>query len=555
MTTELTGSLTLEKPIHEYLRDHAQRNPDHTAITFYGRNYSYGWLDEATDRLATFLLDRGIRKGDCVALYMQNSPQYVIAHFAAQKIGATVAPCNPMFKEWELEFELGDTKAKAIFVLDELFERFAAIADRTSVETVVLSSYEDFLPEGVMPEGIAGEFVRSAGDHAAVLASAIPLMSILTDESIAIDPERLEVDFDMHEDVSLLMYTSGTTGKPKGAMLTYENVEFKTACLVRTYELTADDVVLAVMPIFHIAGMLVGMNAPIMAGATMAIIARFEPDTMLQVIENAGVTFTYTTPIMNIQMLEHNEDGRYSLDSLRGSIGTSFGLQVTEELSNRWQQVAGVPFIEFAYGMSETHTADTMQRLDEYRWGSVGKPTYETEIEIRSLEDRSQPVPVGEIGEIVVRSRSVFKGYLGREEATAASKQDGWYFSGDIGRFDEDGFMYFQGRNKEMIKCNGYSVFPEEVEEFLARHSDVSAVAVIGVPDPVRGESVMAFVVPTANATVTEEELVAWSREHMAAYKYPREVRFVDSLPQTSTGKLLRRILRDQITEERNGDD
>ena len=292
MTTELTGSLTLEKPIHEYLHDHAQRNPDHTAITFYGRNYSYGWLDEATDRLATFLLDRGIRKGDCVALYMQNSPQYVIAHFAAQKIGATVAPCNPMFKEWELEFELGDTKAKAIFVLDELFERFAAIADRTSVETVVLSSYEDFLPEGVMPEGIAGEFVRSAGDHAAVLASAIPLMSILTDESIAIDPERLKVDFDMHEDVSLLMYTSGTTGKPKGAMLTYENVEFKTACLVRTYELTPDDVVLAVMPIFHIAGMLVGMNAPIMAGATMTIIARFEPDTMLQVIENAGVTFT-----------------------------------------------------------------------------------------------------------------------------------------------------------------------------------------------------------------------------------------------------------------------
>ena len=546
--------LTRDQPIHEYLREHARRDPDRVAMTFYGREYTYGWLDEATDRLATHLLDRGIGKGDCVALYMQNSPQYVIAHFAAQKIGAMVAPCNPMFKEWELEFELVDARAKAIFVHDELFERFAVVADRTQVGTIVVSSYEDFLPEGEVPAFLEGEYVRSQGDVSAVRNAAVPLTSILDDDSITIDPERLALELDMTDDVSLVMYTSGTTGKPKGAMLTFENVEFKTACVVRTYELTADDVVLAVMPIFHIAGMLVGMNAAIMAGAAMTIIARFEPESMLAAIERDGVTFTYTTPIMNIEMLDRNGDGRYRLDRLRGSIGTSFGLQVTEELSSRWQEMTGVPFIEFAYGMSETHTGDTMQRLDDYRWGSVGKPTYETEIEIRSLDDRMLALPRGERGEIVVRSRSVFKGYLGRDEATAASKHDGWYFSGDIGRFDEDGFMYFEGRNKEMIKCNGYSVFPEEVEEFLARHGDVAAVAVIGVPDPQRGESVMAFVVPTANATVTEDGLVEWSREHMAAYKYPRAVRFVDSLPQTSTGKLLRRILRDQMDEELRAD-
>lgn len=535
-------------PIHEYIREHAQKRPNSLAINFYGQQFTYSWLDTATDRLAAYLLSCGIHRGDRVALYMQNSPQYIVAHFAIQKIGATATPCNPMFKEWELEFELNDAGAKAIILLDELYDRFAAVQRRTGVDLVLVSSVHDFLPATPSPSFPASDDVRSQqlNDD----DNLVNLVEVIEDATIDTTVPGIHTEVAMSDDVSLIMYTSGTTGKPKGAMLTFENVEFKTACVVKNYELTPDDQVLAAMPIFHIAGMLVGMNAALMAGAGISLVTRFDAEAMLQILKDQQVTFSYTTPIMNIQTMEAADEAPNTITSLRCSIGTSFGLQVTETLSKRWEAFAGVPLIEFAYGMSETHTADAMQSLRSYRWGSVGKPTYDTEIEIRSLDDRNKRVPVGESGEIVVRSRSVFKGYFDRDEESRKAKVDGWYFSGDVGHFDEDGFLYFEGRNKEMIKSNGYSVFPEEVEEMVARHPDVETVAVIGIPDAKRGESVLAFVVRKRDAKVTEQELIAWCREHMAAYKYPRAVRFVDSLPQTATGKLLRRILRDQIDQE-----
>lgn len=525
------------KPLHEYLREHAKNSPNKAAIIYYGKELSYLDLDVYSDRLAYFLHTNGIEKGDKVALYMQNCPQYIITYFAIQKIGGIVGPCNPMFKEWELEYELNDLKAKVLITMDHQYPTFEKIKNNTSVKKVIVSNYADMLPEVPKPD-----FPEKILEKVTI-EGAFNLSEILSNEEMGKIPE---VEIDMEEDVGLVVYTSGTTGSPKGAMLTYKSTEYKTRCVTQHYQYSTDDIILAVMPIFHIAGMLVGMTAPIAAGGTIVLLTRFNPISTIEAIETYGVTVAYTTTPMNIDMMKQNLFKMADFRSLRMNLGTSFGMQVSEEISDEWQQTTGVPLFEFAYGMSETHTGDTMMPLDAIKYGTVGKPTFGTLIKIVDLEDSDIEMEQGEQGEILIKSPSVFKGYMDNPQATSQSLIDGWFHTGDIGKFDVDGYLYFLGRDKEMIKCSGYSVFPEEVEKMLIKHPKVSQAAVIGVPDKVRGESVKAFIVldEKERGTVTEEELIAWAKEKMAAYKYPRDVEFTELLPQTSAGKILRRLLK-----------
>lgn len=533
--------LTLEnKPLHEYLRQNALEFPDKVAIIYYGKKITYKDLDSYSDRLAKFLSLQGIEKGDSVALYMQNSPQYIISHFAIQKIGAIVGPCNPMFKEWELEYELNDLNAKTLITLDNQYPIFKNIQGNTKIENVIVTNYKDMLPDTPIPS-----FPEMIIDKCEI-AETHDFMKIITEYDQTLELPKSYIE--MSEDVGLVVYTSGTSGDPKGAMLTYRNTEFKTRCVVENFTYSEKDVVLGVMPIFHIAGMLVGMNSPIMAGATMVLLTRFDAKSVLQAIDIYKVTLTYTTTPMINEMIKYYSSGSEKLDfeSLRLNLCTSFGSQVTKEVSDEWESITGVPLFEFAYGMSETHTADTLMPPKEIRYGSFGKPTFETQIKIIDVEGSGKELGVGESGEIVIKSPSVFKGYMNNPVATSQSLIDGWFYSGDIGKFDSDGYLYFLGRNKEMIKCSGYSVFPEEVEKMLNKHPKINQTAVIGIPDSVRGESVKAFVVLNKGAedSITEEELIIWAKEKMAAYKYPREIEFIESLPQTSTNKLLRRLLK-----------
>ncbi|GKV65220.1 MULTISPECIES: AMP-binding protein [unclassified Sporosarcina] len=533
--------LTLEnKPLHEYLRKNASKHPEKVAIIYYGKKITYKDLDIYSDRLAQFLSLQGLRKGDSVGLYMQNCPQYIISHFAIQKIGGVVGPCNPMFKEWELEYELNDLNAKALITLDNQYPVFKNIKSKTQVENVIVTNYMDMLPEIPYPD-----FPETTIEKC-TFAEVHDFMEIIVEDSQSVELPNINID--MSEDVGLVVYTSGTSGEPKGAMLTYKNTEFKTRCVIETYNYSDDDLVLGVMPIFHIAGMLVGMTSPIMAGATTVLLTRFDPMSVLQAMETYGVTVAYTTTPMIVEMIKQagSSSEKPNLESLRLNLGTSFGIQVTKEISDEWEAVSGVPLFEFAYGMSETHTADTLMPPEAIKYGSFGKPTFETQIKIVNVEESGKVLGVGESGEIVIKSPSVFKGYMNSPEATSQSLIDGWFYSGDIGKIDADGYLYFLGRNKEMIKCSGYSVFPEEVEKMLNKHPKVNQTAVIGIPDSVRGESVKAFVVLNKGeeGSITEEELITWSKEKMAAYKYPREIEFMESLPQTSTNKILRRLLK-----------
>ncbi len=525
-----------EKPLHEVLRDHARRQPGKAAYLWYGRAISYGELDRMSDAFAARLARLGVGKGDRVALYLGNCPQYAVAHFAVQKLGAIVGPCGPLFKAHELAHQLADMGAEVIVAAAHLHPVIAEVRARTALRHVFLTGHGDLLPPGPsidVPPELRAPAPRPEGTE--------DLLEAIAAERGA--PPRPELSLD---DVALLTYTSGTTGLPKGAMLTYRNALFKTVAAGLCNGFRGEDVLLAVAPVYHIAGMLMGIDVPVYFGATTVLLHRFDPVATLQAVERHRVTWWYSIAPMNVAVMQAPGAERWDLSSLRLNPATSFGITLTEPLAARWRAFTrGCPLFEAAYGLSETHTMDTYMPPDAVRWGTHG--LLAPGVECRILDPEGRERPRGEQGEIVLRSPGCFRGYWNRPDATAATLRDGWVHTGDMGRLDADGYLTFTGRLKEMIKVSGYSVFPEEVEVILIKHPAVLQAAVIGIPDPQKGEVVKAVVVlrPEARGRTTAEELVAWSRENMAPYKAPRVVEFREALPATGTGKVLRRLLRD----------
>jgi long-chain acyl-CoA synthetase len=525
-----------EQPLHEYLRGHARRQPDKAALLWYGRAISYAELDRWSDAFAQALHERGVAKGDRVALFMQNCPQYLIAHFGIQKIGAIVSPCSPMFKAHEFAYQVGDLGAKAIVAADHLVPIVQSVADRVRVPHVFSVRYADFLPKTPslrVPDEVAARTPLPEG--------TLDFHAIVTRAGEASAPAaQLSMD-----DVSLMTYTSGTTGMPKGAMLSYRNALYKTAVGQEMFRIRADDVMLAVAPLYHIAGMICGVTMLAYTGATVVLLNRMDPLAVLQAIERHRVSWWYAMAPMLVAAMNEPGAGRFDLSSLHTTMATSFGIKLTEELARRWSAFANDCLVyEAGYGLSETHTNDVLMPRDAVRWGTNGVPGRGVELKILDPEGRA--LPPGESGEIAVRSRGVFHGYWNRPDATAEVLRDGWVHTGDIGKMDEQGYLTFIGRVKEMIKVSGYSVFPEEVESILILHPGVRQVAVIGVPDADKGEVIKAFVVPHAQG-IDAEQLLRWARDNMSHYKVPRQLEFLDSLPASGTGKVLRRLLKESV--------
>jgi len=532
------------KPIFAYLRYHARTQPRKTAINYYGAEISYSDLDAFTDRLAAYLAKNNVQKGDRVALFMQNCPQYVISQIAAHKAGAIVVPCSPMFKAWELETEVNDTKAKVIICIDQIYPVVEEVRKKSSLEKVLVASYADFLPpKPIIP------IHESRQEPKLKFPDTVELMEILKTEG----PPYKSPEISM-EDVALLQFTGGTTGLPKGAMLTHGNQLFKSAANAQVYKYIPEDIMLTSMPIYHIAGMLWGMTSPLYAGCTMAILTRFDARATATAISALKCTKMYSTVPMNMDILTLPDIGNYDLSSLGINPCTSFGVFLNEKLVEDWGKATrGGILVEAAYGLSETHTCDTFSPLDKPRIGSVGIPIYETDRMIVDFDDPEKELGVGQVGEITVKSPAVFKGYWEKLEETKNALRDGRVYTGDMGKHDEDGYVYFLGRKKEMIKASGYNIAPEEVEGFLMRHPAVEQAACIPVADSKRGETVKAFVVlrPDFAGKITEEELIDWSKDKMAAYKYPRFIEFRKDLPKNSIGKLLRRVLREEEGQKR----
>jgi acyl-CoA synthetase (AMP-forming)/AMP-acid ligase II len=527
-------------PISVILKRRAGADPREAALIFYGREVSLGELDDASDRFAGWLLARGLRPGDRVALLLENCPQFAIAYYGALKSGGVAVCLNPMHKAVELRHEFQDSGARFLATSEQGWATVAPIRGETSLEAVAVTAYADYLPDSPTLR-VPPTFREPAQGH----AGADDFRRIATSG----EPLRRPVER-RPEDTALLQYSSGTTGTPKAAELTHGNIVWSCE-LQRVYNgLRPADVHLGMLPWFHITGMECQLNLSVYQGGPLVALGRFDPETLMEAIQRYRCTMTTLICTIYVALVNNPRTAAYDLSSLRGCF--SGGAPVPEEIARRWEATAGHKLIE-GYGLSETTAPTHINPYTRPRYGTVGLPLPLSESRVVSLEDGMTEMPIGEAGEVVVRGPMVMKGYWGRPDATAeAIPADGFFRTGDIGRMDDEGYFRIEERKKDMIKASGYSVYPAEVEALLYRHPAVAEVGVVGVPDPYRGEDVVAFVVRRADAggTVTEQQIVEWCREEMAVYKAPRRVCFVETLPRTASGKVLKRALREQARAE-----
>ena len=523
-----------EVTLTDYLRRWAAAQPDKAAIVFYGTVLTYAELDRLSDAFASLLARHGVRQGDRVAVFLPNCPQFAIAFYGLLKLGCVHAPVNPMFKEHELLYELEDTGAVALLAQDQLMPLVRTVQARTPLRTVFVTSLADMLPDTpTLP------LLESIRQPRVACPDAIDLLPAL--RSAALPPPAVQVGLD---DVAALNYTGGTTGMPKGCVHTQRDMIY-TAATTGTCAngSTAQDVMLNYHPVFWIAGENFGLIFPIFSGATVVLLARWDPLAWMAAVQRYRVTLCGMLVDNAVAIMDHPDVAAYDLRSLRRTRVSSFVKKLNEVYRRRWLALTGAVMIEAAWGMTETHTCDTFttgQQDDDFDLKSqpifVGLPVPGTEFKITAF-DTGALLPLGTEGEIVVRSPSQLKSYWNKPEATAASLRDGWFHTGDIGMLDEDGFVHFLGRRKEMLKVNGMSVFPAEIEALLGQHPAIIGSGVIGRADEARGEAPVAFVLTDPASGLTEAALAAWCRQNMATYKVPT-IHIVDALPMTATGKV-----------------
>ncbi len=493
------------------LEESTKRNPDKVAIILDDFKLTYGQLNGAANQVANALVAQGIKPGDRVGMMLPNVPQFPIIYFGILKAGAIAVPMNVLLKGREVAYYLSDSESSALFYWD----MFAADATAGAVEA---PSVQNLIQVGVAP----AEPPEGGQDFFAFMGRQKP-----TFDTVATDPD----------DTCLLIYTSGTTGQPKGAELTNLNL-FECAHLgTHIFTFDAKDVILAVLPMFHSFGLSNVLNGGIHGGITLTLVPRFDADKILQVIQRDKVTLFLGVPTMYFALLNHPERSTYDLSSLR--LCVSGGASIPGEVIRAWGQSTGTRILE-GYGLSETSPTATFNQLDlGQKVGSIGKPIWGVEVKI--FDEQDNEVPQGERGEIVIKGHNVMKGYWRRPEATAEAIKHGWFHSGDIGYIDDEGFIFVVDRKKEMIIRGGFNVYPREIEEVIYMHASVAEAAVVGVPDEKFGEEIHAVVAAKPGMTIDPEELIAFVKERVAAYKYPRTVDVVKELPKGPTGKIMKR--------------
>ncbi len=515
----------------------AKRVPHRPAIHFYGRAITFAELDAAVGRFAGFLQGRGISPGDRVAIFLENSPQFAIAYYGTLRAGGIVVALNAMHKAVELLHEFEDSGALALVTSDLAYDVVEPIRAQTKLATVVLTAYRDFLPENPTLPPPPSFLATKGGQRPAGTDALLDVLRTAPELKMQV-PRALS-------DTALLQYTSGTTGTAKAAEITHGNL-VSNCELQRVYIGAGDnDVTLGVLPWFHITGMECQMNMMAYMGATLVAIGRFDLVTVLRAVELYRCTTTTFIATVNVAIVNFPKTKEFDLTSLRHCF--SGGAPVPPAIARRWEEVTGHKLIE-GYGLSETTAPTHLNPPHRPKYGTVGVPLPLTDARVVDPDDGATELEIGKSGEIAVRGPQVMKGYWRNPDATRRAFRDGWFLTGDIGRVDEDGYFSIVERKKDMLKVSGFAVFPAEVEAIMYRHPAIAEVGVVGVADPYRGEDPLAFVVlrPDARGSVTEEQLAEWCRTNMSVYKAPRQICFVEALPKTATGKVLKRILREQ---------
>ncbi|MGP3959003.1 long-chain-fatty-acid--CoA ligase [Nonomuraea sp. 3N208] len=505
------------------LEDSARNNPDGTAIVFGDMRLPYSMIDTIANQVANLLVARGIQKGDKVALACPNLPYFPFVYFGILKAGATVVPLNVLLQAREIAYHLDDSDAKALFCFEGTPELPLGERGRSGFEAAAGCEHFFVLPATPLAtESAHGESIWAAlGGMAS------------TFETVQTAPD----------DTAVILYTSGTTGQPKGAELSHQNMLMNAMVSDKMFPRSEDgrDTYLAVLPLFHSFGQTVVMNTGFLRGATVVLMPRFDAGDALAIMVKENVTFFAGVPTMYWGMLTKiHAEGAEVPRSLR--VAVAGGASSPVEVLKDFETTFGIGILE-GYGLSETSPVASFNQAGRpTKPGTVGTPIWG--VEMKLIDGDWKTVEGEGPGEIAIRGHNIMKSYYGRQEATAEVMKDGWFRTGDIATRDADGYYSIVDRAKDMIIRGGFNVYPRELEEVLMTHEAVSLAAVVGVAHESLGEEVKAYVIRTPGATITEGELIAWAKENMAAYKYPRIVEFRDSLPMTATGKILKRELR-----------
>jgi long-chain acyl-CoA synthetase len=525
------------RPLYEILATTAVEMPDGHATQFLGAALTYGEVKDRTDRFAKALRRLGIRERDHVGIMLPNCPQYIIAAFAILRLGAVVVNINPVYTARELETVAADSGIRVLITLDKLAGLAQQIQSRSSIEHIVITSLAEYsaaaTPTPATPDTL------SLGELLAVEDGAdLPLVSIAP------------------EDLAVLQYTGGTTGTPKGAMLTHANI-FANVVQTETWHYRqyhrGEGRYLLVIPYFHIYAFTVGMMCGVWVGGLQIIIPKYDVEQVLAAIRDFKPTYFPAVPTVFVSLLAHPKTGEHGLQHVRtfNSGGAPCPVEVMQEFETR----IGRPLNQ-GYGLSETSpVTHSTPQLARRKFASIGLPLPDTDMKIVDIESGTREMPIGDAGELCIAGPQVMKGYWNRPDETAAAlrtHEDGriWFHTGDIATMDDDGYTYIVQRKKDMIIVDGFNVYPSEVEGVLYTHPGVRMAAVIGLPDAYHGEVVKACIVPS-DAAVSAEELLEHCRKQLAPYKVPAEIELRESLPQSAVGKILYRVLRDEIAAKR----
>ncbi|PGS53476.1 long-chain fatty acid--CoA ligase [Bacillus sp. AFS041924] len=510
-----------EKTIPEMFNETVENYPNHSCLSFYGKRNTYKEVHSAVMSFASALQKNEVQKGDRVAIMLPNCPQYIISYYGILTVGGIVTQINPMSVERELMELLNDSGAETIVVLNIFYPIVNSIMDETSLRKIIVVNLADTEESG--DSCITFEKFLKSGDQ-----DVIPVM------------------IDSNEDVAILQYTGGTTGRSKGVMLTHRNLYANIMQQSEFFKGAFDpgrERVLSIIPFFHVYGMNVCINLSVFMANEIIMLPRFEIQEVLNTIKNEQPTLFPGVPTMYVALINHPESEKYDIDAIK--LCNSGSAPMPVELMKQFENKTGATILE-GYGLSEASpTTHSNPAFAKRKPGTVGIPYPSTDSKIVDLATGINEVPVGEIGELIIKGPQVMKGYWNLPEETANTLRDGWLYTGDIASVDEDGYVTILDRKKDMIIASGFNVYPREIEEVIYEHPCVKEAVVIGVPDTYRGETVKAVIVLKEGNHLTLEEMKEYCKSKLATYKVPRMIEFRNELPKTNVGKILRRAIRE----------
>lgn len=538
-----------EVPLYQFLIDATNSYPENDVIHFIGKKIKYKDLLKSTYQFANALKSLGVKKGDRVALMLPNTPSAVISYYAVLMLGAIVVQNNPLYTERELEYQLIDSGAETIITLDLTFPKVAKVKNNTAIKNIIVTSIKDYLP---FPKNLLYPLKLKKDGQFVEIPKSEGIYDFLTFLKTG-STEPISVEINPDEDLALLQYTGGTTGKSKGVMLTHSNLVINVV-QERNWLYKAEigkEKLLGVLPLFHVFGMTTVMNFSIYVSGTMVLVPRFNVDELLETIQKEKPTYFPGAPTMYIAIINHPRVKEYDLSSIKACISGSAPLPL--EVQERFEKLTGARLVE-GYGLTETSPVTHANPIwGKRKNGSIGIPWPDLDAKVVD-PNTGESMPLGEIGELAVKGPVVMKGYWNKPEETNKVLQDGWLLTGDMATIDEEGYFYIVDRKKDMIIAGGYNIYPREVEEVLFEHPAIKEAVVVGIPDPYRGETVKAYIVKKDGVEVTEEELKEFCSKNLAAYKTPKLYEFRTELPKTMVGKVLRRALLEEEQQKNNGD-